>query len=251
MQTFIEALFDEGWSPSQILDGLERIYGAARRADIPSERTVQRIFNDLQAQDSSGLWSLGSSEATEAEVRLVPPVWAEVARRRRDRQAGFTQREASIIARASAALPELEPWDVWRLSLAYLRRLDGGTETADLDFLVGCAGEWMRADVDVDAREKARKAHFYRHRELWPDRPYMYLASAAELAELRGDPAMEGYWPEGDPIYATASVLARHHDPEKLLEGPRIQERFKSLYPTEHRPNNRDQSKSKRRKGNG
>ena len=185
VRTEVERLcLEEGLTAAEIVRRLEQSEQFADRC--PKDRTVQHWVRQLKPRDTSGPWSLATATDT-AEAQAVPRVWAEVAQRRSDRKQGVTQREAILITRLVAALPSLHPWHVWRLVVAYLRRADRGLDTADLDLLVGSASEWLAPERtwltgdNVDAAiEAARRRHFNRHRELWPDREYIFLPRADE-----------------------------------------------------------------------
>jgi hypothetical protein len=172
---------ESGLNSVEILDALAV---DERFADeLPDTRTIQRWLRDLKPRDTTGPWSLGSALSVD-EVRHVPRVWAAFAGRRSDRTAGVTRREAELAARIATALPDLRPWDVWRLVVAYMRREDRKIDTGDLDFLVGCASEWCRPDKNAEQREKARRAHFERHRVLWPEREYLCVYAGPEIGAL-------------------------------------------------------------------
>lgn len=246
VQDYVTTQCDKGKSPAQIHDGLKRSLAAQNRGgDLPSRRTVERMVKDLETRDSSELWSLGIASLEEAA--LVPPVWAAFARLRSDRTVGLKQREAELAARIATAVPDLRRWDVWRLVVAYMRREDRKIDTGDLDFLAGSAGEWCRAELDIEQREKARYAHFLRHRDLWPDREYLYVFGASEaggweafffavkkakdanlivsVQELTGesDEVLRGMVPgitkDAHPDYYWAAILAVHEVSEGTGDG--------------------------------
>jgi len=210
---FIEAVEGlNGWTPTRIHVELKRLHRLVRETHtaigavlaaspqapalrpwlerperkLPSLRTVQRAVRDLRVSDESRQWSLGDPATTVDEAAAVPRIWAAVASRRRDRTEGLTRDEAELATRIAAVLPELHPWDVWRLVVAYQRRKTRGIDTADLDFLVGSAPGWMRLRAWREI-EAARLAQHRRHRELWPDRPWVFLPASAELDDALGD----------------------------------------------------------------
>ena len=188
VRTEVERLcLEAGLTAAEIVRRLEQ---SAQFADrCPKDRTVQHWVRQLKPRDTSGPWSLATATDT-AEAPAVPRVWAEVAQRRSDRKQGVSQQEARLITRIVAVLPDLHPWQVWRLVVAYQRRAARQLDTADLDLLVGAAPGWLAPErtwltgEDVDtAINAARHQHFNRHRELWPDRTYLYLARADEEAQ--------------------------------------------------------------------
>ena len=188
VRTEVERLcLEEGLTAAEIVRRLEQSEQFADRC--PKDRTVQHWVRQLKPRDTSGPWSLATATDT-AEAQAVPRVWAEVAQRRSDRKQGVSQQEARLITRIVAVLPDLHPWQVWRLVVAYQRRAARQLDTADLDLLVGEAPGWLAPErtwltgEDVDAAiNAARHQHFNRHRELWPDRTYLYLARADEEAQ--------------------------------------------------------------------
>jgi len=158
--------------------------------NCPSERTVQNWVRKLKVPDDSGPWSLGTAQNTD-EARLVPRVWAAVAGRRTDRSTGLTQREAKLATRIASSVPEMRSWDVWRVARAYMSHEAWGMNTGDLDFLVGCAGEWCNPEIGDEQRELSRFAQFARHRQLWPTRQHLFVLGAKE-AGLLGIFTLEG-----------------------------------------------------------
>ena len=180
-QLKVVELKDHGLSAAQIHDELARyLQKLGRKDDLPSRRTIERMVRDLETNDASGPWSLGDPKTTADEARFVPHVWAEVTRRGANRNAVLTRREAQIVTLITTAEPELHPWDMWRLAQEYLRRETHGIDTADLDFLIGSASAWLGRGLVEEHRKQARREHFVRHREEWPDREYIYLTSVEE-----------------------------------------------------------------------
>ena len=187
VRTEVERLcLEEGLTAAEIVRRLEQSQQFADRC--PKDRTVQHWVRQLKPRDTSGPWSLATATDT-AEAQAVPRVWAEVAQRRSDRKQGVSQQEGRLITRIVAVLPDLHPWQVWRLVVAYQRRAARQLDTADLDLVVGAAPGWLAPERtwltgdNVDTTiESARRRHFNRHRELWPDRTYLYLARADEEA---------------------------------------------------------------------
>ena len=198
---------EEGLRPAEIVRHLEESEQFADRC--PKDRTVQQWIRQLKPRDTSGPWSLATARDTE-EAQAVVAVWAEVAQRRTDRKQGLTQREAAVITRLVAVLPELHPWHVWRLVVVYLRRADRGLDTADLDLLVGAAPGWLAPErtwltgEDVDtAIEAARCRHFNRHRDLWPDREYIFLPRTDDPERWPSIAASNDRLGRGEKVYVT------------------------------------------------
>jgi hypothetical protein len=137
-QSIVEGLAMEGRTAGQIQR--ELIKAGVRAADRPSLRTIQRIVHDMRLQDRSGPWSL--SDATGDEAGLILPVLraylnlTALREVKSERDLFITKAEARWIVRVRRAAPNIHPFDVYRLTRAYLAREERGLPTYDLDAML-------------------------------------------------------------------------------------------------------------------
>lgn len=115
---------------AEIYRELKRIYGEKR---APSERAIQRDLRTRRPKSDSDPWSLSSADSD--DVAVVLPVLAVVIRESDGRRKHVTLAEVELFKKIRAAVPEMEPWDVYAFALRYrlaaerqdseqLRRLD-------------------------------------------------------------------------------------------------------------------------------
>ena len=104
----------------------------------PSLRQLQRYKIECEPRDASAHWSL-SEEVDRYGCSLVPPVLAAVIEKSSGRRDYITIEEAKWVIRTQLAAPDLDPWNVWLVARAYMRRHQQEASTADFDHFLAFA----------------------------------------------------------------------------------------------------------------
>jgi hypothetical protein len=131
------ALEKPGWNATDIHRALQQDERVAGR--LPTVRTVQSMVKDARPRDASGPWSLADGDVSGADAALILPVLAAVVREREGHVPGVTRREAAWIVKLRRAVPDLPPWETYRLARRYLVREDRKEPCMDLDLFLAFA----------------------------------------------------------------------------------------------------------------
>ncbi len=145
----IEELALLGFSVSQIERELRATVEAIARRDgwdswqVPSRRTIQRIFRRTKPSDSSGAWRIEDSPPDDARVLL--DFLAELITSTEGRIAGITRREADWILRLRRLGPPVATAETLHLARHYATLRELGKSTADLDTFLAFA-PWLSSE---------------------------------------------------------------------------------------------------------
>lgn len=126
-----DAIHDLALDGYNIAETRRRIVARFGDAAAPSDVTVGKYWREVTPRDRSGEWRLAESPGRDAAPVLA--VLAAVLERTEGRVRHLSVAESEWIVRLTTAVPDLPPWDAYRLARLYLARLAADEPSDSLD----------------------------------------------------------------------------------------------------------------------